>query len=295
MVDDGAPVTGGVEQNTSDLTRHEVKQPEHYSVYIKNNSPASESPGSPGGKGLRVDGSDGVPRLLVNDDGVYAYGQLGVSDLKISARSADHERWLKCDGRAVSRTTYATLFSIITTTFGIGDGVSTFNIPNFIDTVPVGAGGLVGVGGAVGSNTSTNLSHNHVVFGHDHGVDSHSHGTNSHSHTVNGHTHDDGSLTIGSHNHGSTSGGSTTTSNIFASSDDDRSYASSGHQHDTGNSSPGVTGNTGSASPGTSGASPSTDSSTVNVQSIGNQATDNQLGTISTIQKSLGINFFIRW
>lgn len=42
---------------------------------------------------------------------------------------------LLCDGSAVSRTTYAALFSAIGTTFGPGDGVTTFNIPNIPDVV----------------------------------------------------------------------------------------------------------------------------------------------------------------
>ena len=38
--------------------------------------------------------------------------------------------WLKANGQAVSRTTYATLFSAIGTTFGSGDGSTTFNVPD---------------------------------------------------------------------------------------------------------------------------------------------------------------------
>lgn len=38
--------------------------------------------------------------------------------------------WLKCDHSAVSRTTYANLFALIGTTYGAGDGVTTFNVPN---------------------------------------------------------------------------------------------------------------------------------------------------------------------
>lgn len=38
--------------------------------------------------------------------------------------------WLAADGSAVSRTTYAALFSAIGTTFGTGDGSTTFNLPN---------------------------------------------------------------------------------------------------------------------------------------------------------------------
>lgn len=38
--------------------------------------------------------------------------------------------WLYCDGSAVSRATYAALFGVIGTTFGTGDGVTTFNLPD---------------------------------------------------------------------------------------------------------------------------------------------------------------------
>lgn len=38
--------------------------------------------------------------------------------------------YLPCDGAAVSRTTYAALFSVLNTVFGAGDGSSTFNVPN---------------------------------------------------------------------------------------------------------------------------------------------------------------------
>lgn len=48
------------------------------------------------------------------------------------------ENWLLCDGRAVSRTTYANLFSVIGTNFGEGDGTTTFNLPDFRTRVPVG-------------------------------------------------------------------------------------------------------------------------------------------------------------
>jgi microcystin-dependent protein len=38
--------------------------------------------------------------------------------------------WLECDGAAVSRTTYATLFGLIGTTYGAGNGTTTFNVPD---------------------------------------------------------------------------------------------------------------------------------------------------------------------
>ena len=48
--------------------------------------------------------------------------------------------WLLCQGQAVSRTTYAKLFSVIGTTFGSGDGSTTFNLPDARGRVLVGVG-----------------------------------------------------------------------------------------------------------------------------------------------------------
>lgn len=48
--------------------------------------------------------------------------------------------FLVCDGQAVSRTTYAALFALIGTAYGIGDGVTTFNLPDFRGRVPMGSG-----------------------------------------------------------------------------------------------------------------------------------------------------------
>lgn len=46
--------------------------------------------------------------------------------------------YMLCDGSAISRTTYSDLFSIIGTTYGEGDGSTTFNLPNLKGRVPVG-------------------------------------------------------------------------------------------------------------------------------------------------------------
>lgn len=46
--------------------------------------------------------------------------------------------YMFCDGTAISRTEYATLFSVIGTTYGAGDGSTTFNLPNFNGKVAVG-------------------------------------------------------------------------------------------------------------------------------------------------------------
>lgn len=47
--------------------------------------------------------------------------------------------WLLCDGRAVSRETYKNLYNKIGTKHGAGDGVTTFNLPNYIGRVIEGA------------------------------------------------------------------------------------------------------------------------------------------------------------
>lgn len=41
--------------------------------------------------------------------------------------------WLLCDGSAISRTDYASLYSVIGTKYGSGDGSTTFNLPNLVD------------------------------------------------------------------------------------------------------------------------------------------------------------------
>lgn len=62
--------------------------------------------------------------------------------------------WLLCNGAAVSRITYATLFTAIGTTYGAGDGTTTFNVPNPVGRVIIGAGTGAG-GGTSGSGIVT--------------------------------------------------------------------------------------------------------------------------------------------
>ena len=53
-----------------------------------------------------------------------------VGSLMPYAGTTPPDGWLICDGSEISRTTYARLFSVIGTTYGAGDGNSSFNIPN---------------------------------------------------------------------------------------------------------------------------------------------------------------------
>jgi len=60
----------------------------------------------------------------------------GVVDM--FAGSTAPSGYLLCDGSAVSRTTYSKLFTAIGTTYGSGDGSTTFNVPNIKGKVVVG-------------------------------------------------------------------------------------------------------------------------------------------------------------
>jgi microcystin-dependent protein len=64
--------------------------------------------------------------------------------------------YLLCYGQAVSRTTYATLFAAIGTAYGVGDGTTTFNVPDLRGRVPAGKDDM---GGSAASRlTSTTMS-----------------------------------------------------------------------------------------------------------------------------------------
>jgi microcystin-dependent protein len=63
--------------------------------------------------------------------------------VKLFAMANPPTGWLACNGAAVSRSTYATLFATIGTTYGTGDGSTTFNLPNS-STVPLTGGASAG-------------------------------------------------------------------------------------------------------------------------------------------------------
>lgn len=99
-------------------------------------------------------------------------GLFYIGDLKTSAQIANHGKWLICQGAAISRTTYSALFALIGTSFGTGDGSTTFNLPDARSSVlgSIGQGaGLTNrtLGQVIGEETHTlNVNemptHNHV-------------------------------------------------------------------------------------------------------------------------------------
>jgi microcystin-dependent protein len=90
--------------------------------------------------------------------------------------------WIPCDGAVISRTTYFNLFAAIGTTWGAGDGSTTFAIPNFISRFRRHRDNSF-LSGAVGNLQSpSNLTHTHGVVGSTGAEDT------AHSHAYSGTT-----------------------------------------------------------------------------------------------------------
>lgn len=106
-----------------------------------------------------------------------------IGEIKAYAGATIPEGWLACGGQAVSRTTYAALFLAVGTLYGVGDGATTFNLPDLrgrslfgkddlggsaANRLTTAGGGVNGVVlGAVGGGQSVTLTeaqmpiHNH--------------------------------------------------------------------------------------------------------------------------------------
>ncbi|NBO71606.1 MAG: hypothetical protein EBU66_13555 [Bacteroidetes bacterium] len=108
---------------------------------------------------------------------------VAVGDIKWSVRLEDFDGWLLCDGRQVYRDAYSDLFALIGTSFGAGDGITTFNLPDSRGRVC----GMIGAGSGLTYRNLGNLI-----------------GTETHTLTVNeipSHTHTGTTNTSGNHNH----------------------------------------------------------------------------------------------
>lgn len=82
--------------------------------------------GATSGQALEWNGSAWAPATVSGGGGTTIPAGMIAPYAVTSAPSG----WLLCDGAAVSRTTYSTLFAAISTTYGTGDGSTTFNVPD---------------------------------------------------------------------------------------------------------------------------------------------------------------------
>lgn len=88
-------------------------------------------------------------------------GSFTTGDVKIAASTAAQDGWLICDGTTYSRVTKKRLFDVIGITYGVGDGSTTFAVPDFRQRFPIGlaAGGT----GSVLGGTGGAIDHGHSV------------------------------------------------------------------------------------------------------------------------------------
>jgi microcystin-dependent protein len=85
----------------------------------------------------------------------FVQGAILTGEIKMWGTATAPSGYLLCNGTAVSRTTYAALFAIYSTTFGSGDGSTTFNLPDFRNRMPIGAGTTYSAADTGGSATTT--------------------------------------------------------------------------------------------------------------------------------------------
>lgn len=123
----------------------------------------------------RIAGGDFVP--IVDNDGVPTTKKVsGDAFMPVGtyiqfAGSSAPGGYLACDGTAVSRTTYADLFAVVSTTYGVGNGSTTFNLPDARGLVMVGAGAhgtMTRANGTAYNGGSVGATRNDQLQGHFH-------------------------------------------------------------------------------------------------------------------------------
>jgi len=107
---------------------------------------------------------------------------LSIGTITICTSSTIPTDYLLCNGQAISRTNYNDLFILIGTTYGSGDGSSTFNIPNFISnqSMPYYDTNALSYGSGGGGNTIAVTSNNLPLHTHAQSLT-----LSQHSHSVN--------------------------------------------------------------------------------------------------------------
>jgi len=79
-----------------------------------------------------------MSRIYVGDNKLHAVRDIG--ELVYKASSSETNGLLLCNGQAISRSIYSDLFAELSTTYGAGNGTTTFNVPDMRGRVPGGAG-----------------------------------------------------------------------------------------------------------------------------------------------------------
>jgi microcystin-dependent protein len=138
-------------------------------------------------------GTASITNAIITDSRTEAGRRCRPGTLELCASTRTPSGWLQCNGAAVSRTTYARLFASISTSYGTGDGSTTFNLPDFRDRVPVMKGTAYPTVGATGGAATVTLGAGDIPS-HSHTVNSHSHGgatgywSSDHTHYTSGTT-----------------------------------------------------------------------------------------------------------
>lgn len=221
----------------------------------------------------KVDGINAAERLNELSTGIASLPTFDAGDIIATGRSTARNGFLMCDGSAVSRTTYANLFAAITTTYGSGDGSTTFNVPNLQQRFPLGkassgTGSTLGSTGGAIDHTHTGPSHTHTGPSHTHSISAS--GTHTHSMTgvldtfimyftgTNVDNNGDGSVIGAATGIGISSGPTTvpaqighthTLGTLATAADGDHSHGGTTGSGGTGNTGASGTGNTGTANP----------------------------------------------
>lgn len=127
-------------------------------------------------------GQTTITAASIDDLRTYFYDPRFIGEMMEYGSTSAPEGWLLCDGSAVSRTTYADLFAVIGTSWGAGDGSTTFNLPNRAGRAAIGTGtgsGLTArtIGQTGGAETHTLTQTETPLKSHAHGVSdpTHSH------------------------------------------------------------------------------------------------------------------------
>lgn len=139
--------------------------------------PADTVPATRGGTGLTAPGTSG--NVLTSNGTVWTSAtpsiQTPTGALLMWPTATAPTGWLLCDGSSYSTTTYASLFAVLAYVYG-GSGAN-FNVPDFRDRMPIGAGTTYLANASGGSTTTTiglaNLPpHDHSITdpGHVHSV-----------------------------------------------------------------------------------------------------------------------------